>query len=153
MSFLVYLQISFVIGTITTNITDIILLLSMNISLMFTDLALAFERFLTYVTNKRPLLAVNSNVASKLAVCHEHFFTVATLKYARWGQSFYNRLLLTSDRPHYCLRRGSNLTHGLVPKAYLTCIQMPNISVVCSSTSNVLNTGILWTPRKKRNLQ
>jgi hypothetical protein len=143
MSFLVYLQISFIVSTITTNITDKILLLSMNISLMFTDLALAFEGFLTYVTNKRPLLAVISRMAPQLAAGHEHFFTFTALKYCGWGHSFYKRLLLTSDSTHYCLRRGSNLTPCFVPKAYVTCIQMPNISVVCSSTSNVLTTGIL----------
>jgi hypothetical protein len=88
-------------------------------------------------------LAVNSSMAPKLVVCHEDFLTAVALKYSGWGPRFYNRLLLTSDRTHYCLRTGSNRTHGLVPKAYVTCIQMPNISVVCSPTSNVLNTGIL----------
>lgn len=88
MTFLVYLQISFVVSTITTNITDMILLFSMNISLVLTDFALAFERFLAYVTNKRTFLIVNSNMAPQLTVCQEQLLTVTALEYSGWGQSF-----------------------------------------------------------------
>jgi len=57
------LQVGFVVGGITTNVTYMILLLSMDISLMFANFALALECFVTYVADKWPLLAVSANMA------------------------------------------------------------------------------------------
>jgi hypothetical protein len=60
--FLVNFQVTFVVSGIITNVTGMILLFPMDISLMFINLALTFECFVTHITNKWPLLTVGGNV-------------------------------------------------------------------------------------------